>query len=246
MQKALLVMTSNVINAFTVNNLSYRHTVSLETQLDLFNGNGYKFFQEHEKTLYATLRGLEFAQDDDAWFENQSPPFEHLADSLVCYNFNAENINFSEMLNCWGAHVCTGMGTYAVALRVQYIFIQKPVIKRTLNISGEEEEWTFTFSTYSDDLHALAYQRAQQSLDDRYESFELKTPYSIDDLTKETDLYLKNNPELVSLRNKVERNMLDVKDEHSVYVRLDKEVIKTEDIEEMIESFQVKKYGVFR
>lgn len=248
MRKAIVFISHNILHAITEDG-----DILMKKIEDGYNKNEcidyYSFFENNQDTILDNIENYEFeiSEEMSDSYKKNSIFKTNLDESLSNINSKKDDWanNFNDFFSLRGTILGFGMGIYNIAIGIYYIKVKKKVIERKLNIFDEDKVWKFTFSTYKDDLISLNYNEALKSFYRKKSMMKLNNNYSNEDLIKKTDFLISENPNLISKRNKAERNILDVKNKRSMYIRIDKDNITNDDIENVIKRFEKDKYNIF-
>lgn len=236
MKKAFLIYTGKTIFAITEDEKVFEKIISTNVNYSIEDLERHKDFVDNKEFIYQNLNDFEFKYNQYSWFMKGSGPYLNILRQLEFDNTN-NTICFDNIEDKPEGNLYTGMGTWAIGLRVQYVKIEKPVVKRIMRVNfDEEKEWTFTFSTYKDDLISHVYNKVISESENELSHIEI---------LKRIDEELRNNPSLPTGKYKVERNIYDFKNENSVFIRIDREIISDEDMDHFINRFKNEGYRMF-
>lgn len=242
MKKAILILEDLSMSAITKDRVYTSTKDSLKTlkvRKKLFHSEdlAVDYFHDNEEEIFNILNNVEFEYKKNTSSFDGSDWLNRLISHMEYIDIDKEKINCNTFSHrYWGSSFPVIFDFVVVALRVQYIKIKKKTASEIIN----GDEWSFTFSTYEDDLTSINYQKAKEHLNSKFKGIPIS--YSNDDIMQLTTNYLDNNVYHLAHREKVERNMMDLANEFSVYVRLDKPFISDKDVEDFILKFKEKRY----
>ncbi len=236
MKKAFLIYTGKTIFAITEDEKVFEKKIETNVNYSIEDFDRHKFFADNKDFIYQNLNNFKFKYNEYSWFMKGCGPYLNILRQLELDN-SKNTICFDKIEEISEGDLYTGMGTWALGLRVQYVKIDKPVVKKIMRVNfDQEKEWTFTFSTYKDDLVSYIYNKVIS---------ESESELFHTDILRKVDKELKKSPSLPTGKYKVERNIFDSKNENSVFIRLDRELITDEDMEHFIKRFQSEGYRMF-
>lgn len=236
MKKALLLFVGKKCFAITEDEKVFEKTIETNVDYSIEDFECHKFFADNKDFIYENLNSFSFRYNKYSWFMKDSGPYINILRELNLDNSN-NKICFNNIEELSEGLIYTGMGTSALGLRVQYVKIEKPVLKKVMKVNfDEEKEWVFTFSTYKDDLVSHIYNKIVSQSESELSHIEI---------LKRIDEELRKNPSLPTGKYKVERNIYDFKNENSVFIRIDREIISDEDMNHFINRFKNEGYRMF-